>query len=291
MAHRPSKLHWMRMAAVGAACLTIASVSRADNWQPWTGAGSPAASATTDNSSDSQPLAYDIAPAMAQAATADAKYDLAWMNLSEAKIHAYTKFEHSPEYQRAQRELADAQSAYDDASQTVIASLLSDPAYHKLIEKRTQTQIALNQRPGDQGIFNAISQLKMEYSSAASRMEADALAGDIQVRVAKTRLLAAQQVVTEITNRFEDNFAAQPAIASAWRNYQNAIIDQAGAQGYLDGALITRADLNYFNNLKYTPAPNNIYYGAPYYPYGGYGYGYGFTPIYYGYYRRVVRRF
>jgi hypothetical protein len=291
MCHRPAKPLWIRFAApivaCVAACLAFSSIAKADGWQPWSGASYSAAPSTSDNRADSQPQVYDVAPAFARAATAEAQYDLAWTNMTATQIRARIQFQHSPEYRRAQQELSDAQAAYDDAAQTVIANLLSDPAYHKLIEKRTQTQIALNSHPDDPADLNAIAQLKMEYSAAASRMEADALAGDSQVRDAKTRLQAAQQVVTGMTERFNDTFANQPAVASAWKTYQNSIVNQAGAQGYLEGALITRADVINVNNLKYAPAPNNVYCGAPYYPY----WGYGFSPYFTGYYGFVGRRF
>ncbi len=229
MFHRPSKLGWMRFAAFSMACLAAAAVVKADDWQPWSGAGAPVAgSSTPDNRGTSQPLVYDVAPAFARAATAQAQFDLAWTNMTAAQIRARAQFEHSPEYVAAQRELADAQSAYDGACEAVIADLLKDPAYHKLIEKRTQVQIALDQHPADSADVQAIAHLKMEYSAAASRMEADALAGDSQVQNAKTRLLAGQQVVDSMIQRFEDAFANQPAVAFAWRNYQNAIVNQAG---------------------------------------------------------------
>ena len=248
-----------------------------------------AGSSTPDNRGTSQPLVYDVAPAFARAATAQAQFDLAWTNMTAAQIRARAQFEHSPEYVAAQRELADAQSAYDGACEAVIADLLKDPAYHKLIEKRTQVQIALDQHPADSADVQAIAHLKMEYSAAASRMEADALAGDSQVQNAKTRLLAGQQVVDSMIQRFEDAFANQPAVAFAWRNYQNAIVNQAGAQGYLQGALITRDDVNNVNYLRYSPAPNNVYCGAPYYP--TWSYGCGINPYFFGYYGIVVRRF
>ena len=223
-----------------------------------------------------------MAPAMGQAAAAEAQYDRASINLTDAQIRTRTQFQHSAEYRAAQRELQDAQDAYESACQDVLADLRNNPAYHALLEKRTQTQIALDNNRGDKPEMVAIATLKMEYSAAASRMEAEALGADSQVRDAKVRLEAAGQTLQGMTERFEDSFPDRPAIASAWQNYQNSIVNQAGAQGYLEGAFITRSDMMLANAQRYSaPQPNC---------WGGWGYPYGCSPYWYGYYGIIINR-
>ena len=288
MFHRPWTPGWVRMgvAAMAVAAATCA-VAKADGdaWQQWSGSDSPSAvSRGTDNQQNtSQPLVYDMAPAMARAAVAQAQYDRASINLTDVQIRARLQFEHSPEYRAAVQELSDAQGAYEAACQPVENELMDNPAYRSLIEKRTQTQVALDNSHGDRAVATAITTLKMEYSAAASKMEAEALADDAQVRDAKVRLIAARQTLDSMTERFEDSFADRPAVAAAWQNYQDSIINRAGAQGYLDGAMVTRADVLLTNQQRYS--------GTQYSYCAAWPYGYGYSPYWYGYYGVLVRRF
>src|SRR5271154_5528630 len=86
---------------------------------PWRGSGfgggfgyGPVYQAGATTGPQQQAQVYDIAPAIGQAAFAEAEFDNRWADLQVLVDRARKDFQISAEYMTAQNELADAQHAY-----------------------------------------------------------------------------------------------------------------------------------------------------------------------------------
>jgi hypothetical protein len=258
--------------------LAMAGTASADDtaWSPWTSNNTPPPAQSDRHST--APAVYDMAPVVARAAVADAQYDRAVADIAGITAGLRRQFENSSEYLSAQHELDAAKLAYTDASAPVLDALLRDPSYHKLIEQRTQLEIALSD-PGlnsDQRLDLATR--KMQIATLASNMEMDALNNDPAAHDARIRLIAAQQTFADLKSNFETSLDAQPDLIAARRNLENARINSIGANAYLDGAWVTRADTMDAIQAQYgqnqNQNPNNGYgYGYGGYPYGWWGWG------------------
>jgi hypothetical protein len=180
----------------------------------------------------------------------------------------------SADYLAARKEVADAQRVYDSATDSVLARLANDKNYRDLIEQRTEEQIALKSTGVGSGLRNAVAAEKLRYGTMVSRMEAFALANDSGVQDARKRLVTAQEAMTLKGEQFESQLFRQPEVAGARESMEAARANKAGAEGYLRGAVITRADQIDINAQMYGGnsiliSPWNPYYRG-YFGFGAY---------------------
>jgi hypothetical protein len=189
-----------------------------------------------------QAQGYDIAPAMGRAAFAEAEFDNRWADLQVLVDRARKDFQVSAEYMAAKNELTDAQHVYDAAVDSVLARLQSDQQYKDLIEKRTEEQIALKSTGIGTGLRNSVATDKLHYGSMVTQMEAVALSDDSAVQDARGRLISADETLRLKEHQFESQLYNRPEVAAARGEMETARANRAGADGYLHGAYITRAD-------------------------------------------------
>jgi hypothetical protein len=238
-----------------------------NGYMPWHGVGFgpvyPAGAPTGPQQQQAQ--VYDISPAMGQAAFAKAEFDNRWMGLQILLERARQDFQFSAEYMAARNDYDAAQRAYDAAVDSVISRLWSDPQYKDLLEKRTEEQIALKSTGIGTGLRNVVAAQSMRYSSMATRLEAAALSNDPAVQDARMRLVSAHQTLSLKEKQFESQLYHQPEVVAARQQMETARVNKAGAEGYLRGAQITRADKL---NLDWQSiSGNNVYLSGidPYY--------------------------
>jgi hypothetical protein len=243
--------------------------------------GEPPSGLTSSDSSwnKSYNPVYDLSPAMARSSFADSQLDSAYADWSNAILRARMAFENSADYRAAQQELADALSQYNAAKQVAIASVANDATYRDLLQKRTETDVAMTSATtGAERI--QLAQEKMEYGAAISQMEATAMAKDSAVQSARTRLITAQQSLDAKITAFNVSVSDIPAVASAAKNLQIARANQAAASSALTGAWIARNDTVDADYRRYPPGPYVANYSTPFSPYysgyyglGGFSYG------------------
>jgi hypothetical protein len=234
--------------------------SRHGGFRPWQSNGfgfGPIYSADASTGPQQQAQGYDIAPAMGQAAFAEAEFDNRWAGLQVLVDRARSDFQISAEYISAKDELADAQHAYDAAVDAVLARLQTDGQYKDLIEKRTEEQIALKSTGVGTGLRNSVATEKLHTGSMVTQMEAVALTNDSAVQDARVRLVSADETLRLKEKLFESQLYNRPEVVAARGQMETARANKAGADGYLRGAFITRADqinLNAQNN-----SGNNVF--------------------------------
>jgi hypothetical protein len=224
----------------------------------------------TSSQSQTQAKVLDIAPAVARASYAEAECTRTYTNLMLMIDRARKDFQTSADYRSAQNELNDAQAVYEDAMTRVVDQLKNDPTYKKLIEQRTEQDLAMENTAAFSGRRNTVATQKMDFGSQASLMEADALARDTAFQNGKTRLLAAKQSLWRRQADFDSSLYARPELLATKQSYEQALSNKAGAEGYLRGAEIARGDQldinaasfsNSFNSVVYTPFDSPYYRG------------------------------
>jgi hypothetical protein len=218
------------------------------------------------------PQIYDIAPAIGMAAYANTEYDNRWSSLQVLLDRSRKEFQISDQYLKAKKDVDDAQANYDAAVDTVLSKLGDDPNYKDLIIKRTEQQVALKSIPVDTGARDAVAEKKMQAGSQVTQMEAAALANDSNVQDSRTKLVNADESLRLLEKRFEADLYKRPDVVAGRQQVEVARANKAGADGYLYGAWISRADQAYANDQTYTG--NTVYYSDPYYR-GYYGLGVG----------------
>ncbi len=231
-------------------------------YRPWHGHGFGGYAVAGPAPSQQGPV-YDLAPAIAQAAFAEAQFDNRWIDLQLMLARARSDFFISSDYLTARKNVEDAQTTFEAARDAVLARLQSDRTYKNLIEKRTQEQIALKSTGAGSGLRNAVAVEKMRYGAMASEMEAVALADDPAVQDARGRLVAAQETLTLKEKQFESYLFSRKETVSARQALETARANKAGAEGFLRGAEITRADQL---NLNFTNYSGNLVGNGPWWP-------------------------
>jgi len=227
---------------------------------PWRGEGFGFGSyygANASSGPQQQAQVYDIAPAVGQAAFAEAEFDNRWTDLQLLIDRARKDFQISADYLSAAHDAADAQRVYDAAVDAVQARLQNDRDYKNLIEKRTEEQIALKSTGIDTGLRNSVAAEKLRYGSMATQMEAVALTNDSAVQDARSRLVSADETLRLKEKQFESQLYRRPEFVDARWQMESARANKAGAEGFLHGAFVTRADqlnLNDQNN-----SGNNVF--------------------------------
>jgi len=203
---------------------------------------------------------YDIAPALGQAAFAEAEFDNRWAELQILVDRQRKDFRISDEYMSAKRELDDAQHNYDAAVDVVLAHLQSDKDYKAAMEKLTQDQVALKSTGVGTGLRNVMAAEKLRDGSMVTQLEAVALTNDPAVQNARTRLVSADETLRLKEKQFESQLYNRPEVVAARGQMETARANKAGADGYLRGAYVTRSDqLNYnYQNIS----GNNVYLGG-----------------------------
>jgi hypothetical protein len=229
-----------------------------NGYLPWRGAGfGPVYPVGVSTGPQQQAQIFDISPAMGQAAFAQAEFDNRWAGLQVLLDRARKDFQISAEYLAARNDYDAAQRSYDAAVDSVIAKLRSDPQYRDLLVRRAEEQIELKSTAIGTGLRNIVAVEKMHYGSMVTQLEAAALANDPAVQDARNRLVSAHETLFLKEKQFESQLYHQPEVVAARQQMETARVNNAGAQGYLRGALITRADqLNqYYQSLS----GNNVY--------------------------------
>jgi hypothetical protein len=182
---------------------------------------------------------YDLAPAMGQAAYTSAEFDNRWADLQVMVSRARNDFQISADYLAAKHDFEAAQSDYDAAVEAVLSRVHDDPKFKQLAERRTEERIVLNSAPVDTGVRNVMAVETMHDGSQVTLLEAQALADDPAVSEARIRLVATHDNLVMKEKLFESQLYNRPEIAAARTQMEDARANKVGAQGYLNGAIIT----------------------------------------------------
>jgi hypothetical protein len=233
--------------------------------QPSGGQGEQANTGAVSSSSDGI-TAYDLGPAMAHASFAQAEYDRANTNLVLTLARARDEFQKSPDMVAARRDLETAQSSSDAAARAVLDNLARDSRYQTLLNQRADLDAQLHQFQSA-GMRNELAARKMEIGAAITRMQSDALGNDNNVKAAKAKLIAAQQALNDKTAKFESDLYNSPQIVAARAALDSARVNRAAAEGYLNGAMVTRSDILTMDQLHHPYNGNIAADGAYSYPY------------------------
>jgi hypothetical protein len=230
----------------------------AGGYLPWVGYGfAPTYTAPSNNTQQAETV--NLAPAQGEAAFADTIFSNRWADLQVLIDRARKDFEISDDYLSARNDAEQAQQAYDVAVDSVMSRLLNDADYKSLIEKKTEEKIALTQTPIGSGIRNAVANEKLRYGSMASQMEAVALANDSAVQDARSRMISADQNLRMKVKQFESDLYKRPEIVAAKQQMEVARANKSGADSYLDGMYLLRADQLFINDNL----PGNSVYFTP----------------------------
>jgi hypothetical protein len=242
----------------------VAGRAVADDTNPWR--------SNWNGGSFNSPLpAYDLATAMKNASLAQNELGAATANLTATLVRARANFESSGQYVAALGESAEARQAYDDACAPVRAAVTRDPAYHALIEKRTQIDVELPLITS-RSVRQSLAAQKLSFSAEANLMLADALMRDNNVQNARIRLTHAELTVADLRARFEADLYGLPEVIAAQKALETARANRDAAQAYLNGTLVARSDaLSSATPPGPPPSYSNSSWGV--YPYGYYGWG------------------
>jgi hypothetical protein len=188
----------------------------------------------------SQPIAvYNLAPAMGQAAFAHAQYDNRWGDLQVLIARARDDFKISGDYLAAKDDYESAQANYEAAVEAVLSRVHEDPQYKKLAERRTEEQAIVNSTAVGTGTRNVTAVQAMHDGSLITVMEAKALEDDSTVTDARVRLVATHQILALKEKVFESQLYRNPDVVAARQQMESARAQLAGADGFLNGALIS----------------------------------------------------
>ncbi|HTW94676.1 MAG TPA: hypothetical protein VMD30_07790 [Tepidisphaeraceae bacterium] len=191
---------------------------------------------------------YDLTSVDANAAAALEQENLAELEFNVTVIRLQKEFETSPEYKAAATELDQAHQALDNARQSVVDQVQGDPRYQELTDKHDRLgEVIASGGLTTRDLYD-LAQRKMEYGSDAMKIEAAALNNSSDVQSARSRLVAAQQKMDDLRDRFQTTLYQNPQWASAKQAMDNAQVNQAAAQGAKMGAYTTAA-MAYNSNL------------------------------------------
>lgn len=229
------------------------------------------------DSGSSNPV-YDISDAWARSAFANEQLNRIEGDLSRTLAYLRLQFQNSPDFRNAVKERDQAQQAYDEVRRPIADAVEKDPGYQRLATKRDRVGMALQDSNLPVRDRYELAQRKLDYASLASSIRADALGRDNGVKDARDRLVAAQQRVDQMRRDFELSLYKNAEVTSALRARDAAKVNAAAADGYLNGAIVARNDMVYYNELRFglykagTVSPLFAYYPG----YSDYGGGYPF---------------
>jgi hypothetical protein len=170
---------------------------------------------------------------------ASADFQNRWADLQVILSRARDDFQISSDYLAARHDYESAEANYEAAVDAVLSRVHADPKYKDLAEKRTEEQVAMKSTGIGTGTRNVIAAETMHYGSLATLMEAQALANDATVADARDRLVSTHEVLSLKEKMFESQLYHQPDVAAAREQMESARASKAGAEGYLNGAIIT----------------------------------------------------
>jgi hypothetical protein len=250
---------------------TSGSQGRGGGYMPWQGGGFSGPVVYSINSptgpqTQQEPI-IDLGPAMGNAAFAAAEFQNRSAALQIMIELARNQFRSSSEMVAAKTELEDAQRAYDDAQETVLAKLRDDPQYKSLLTKRTEEQVALSSVSLDSPMRFEVAMTKLGFGAQVTMLEAKALGEDRAFQDARGRLIAARKNLTGREKQFEAGLYNQPEIAAARQQLETARVNKAAAQAYLVGQEIARNDQ--LNQIAQSNSGNVVIASYPYYPVWG----------------------
>ena len=145
---------------------------------------------------------YDrVAPTPAAAAAPSA---------AQEQARSVNAGEGMPAYSQAMLEFKAAQSAYEAASERVLAKLREDPGYRRLVAQRDRktgeveaVQAGAKVPPAASGQVLSAAQEKLNVSSKVTRMEQDAIAADAEASAAKAKMVEANERLSALRKQAE----------------------------------------------------------------------------------------
>jgi len=168
--------------------------------------------------------AHDQAVTDAQTALTNAQADL-----NAVVVKAQSAFQGSPEYVAANSELTSSQAAYAAASTVVKGRVDATPEFADAKAKSDKSQAELADAKANSGTTDdemlAVAQAALNTSSAAHKIEADAIAADPTASSAMDKVVAAQKSIDALNADFHqkvtqtpDYIAAKKAVDAAEKN-------------------------------------------------------------------------
>jgi hypothetical protein len=246
-----------------------------------TGMGGGAFNPANRSSQQDYPAAevQTVPIARARAATARAEEDQLMNDLHATVDRMWEDFNDSGAMTSAVKEENDAYFEYDDARRKALETLSNDPTYRAMVSLVMTLKTKLEDErptskkplPADLERVLATATLKLSYASAASAMEAAALAADERVQETRARLVSAGQKTATLRSDFARHVHRSQEFLAARRNFDDSRIARITADAFLDGAIDARDyALNYayyihrFDQYSYSPAllGSGLYYGA-----------------------------
>ena len=209
---------------------------------------------------------YDLTTIYGEAAGARAEESRAYSDLNMTIIRLKYSFENGPDFKAALQELDAAHDALDSARKTVLDHLSTNQDYQDLMHKHDTIAEVLSEGNLPPRDVVDLAVKKMQYGTSARKMESDALNNDSAVQSARTRLVSAQQKVSDLRSNFEANLYQNPQWAAAKQSYDNAVVASAATAGAQVGAQLTAgiaADADSRRSMY--GFYNSNAYGDPYY--------------------------
>jgi hypothetical protein len=210
-------------------------------------------------------------------------YARAALRLAEKQLDniirtAQLNFEQSSDYREAVAEEQRAHEAYTAERGKALQDVVSDPKYTAALKLRDElgSQISRvraeykNELPGS--VTLTLASQKLRYASDAHNLEVAALEKADTVKAAQARLVAASAKVSAMRQNFDNSVRNNPQILEARRNLEDARLNLAGSEAYLNAASDAAqlaTDYSYFRH-RWDGLASPVYGGAG--PYYGYGY-------------------
>jgi hypothetical protein len=176
----------------------------------------------------------------AQAEIAKGNEQAALDHLTTLSANLKAVFQASSDYTLAKDNLAEAQSAYDDARNRVLSNLVNDSKYESAVADRDAAKAAVvaARNDGMTGQDMAdVATASMKAGTVVSKLEADALIKDKAFQEAKSMLVAATKAVKDLDSKFQLSLTTNPEIQSAKEAYQKAVADYAATAGIAQAAI------------------------------------------------------
>lgn len=189
-------------------------------------------------------------------------------------------FENSKPYREALADQQKAYARYDAARKDALAALEMDPEYTESRKIREDLAFKLSEahaaRKPDPAEIAGLSQYKQRVVQKMSAREAEQLSGSSAVADARRDLAAATARLDDLKRDFDVTLRTSNELASARKNWRNAIENMVASEVYADSAIRTAnvlIDYSYFSQWISTYRPV-VYNGGYCYP----GYFGGYTP-------------
>jgi hypothetical protein len=223
-----------------------------------------------------------VAPAHAAQVFARGRWNLARNVLHRVVDQLVEDFEYSADFMLAMRTETNAYQRLESARKRALVPVYSDRRYivlQKLVADLNERLEDLKTEPlTNKAEILATASLKLDYARRLSEMESDALEGDSAYQDAKIRLREASIRVTDLRNAFRRSIKRNETFVAARNTMERSKIEFLASDAYFQtsvDAANAALDYAYWINRYYTGLYGGGYY--PWYNYGGYGYGVGYS--------------